>query len=33
MIPVTRLVVAGGVWLHAGRWRRGKAVYRYFPLA
>jgi hypothetical protein len=30
-IPVTRLVVAGGAWIHAGRWRRDKPVYRYFP--
>lgn len=30
-IPVTRLVVVDGIWLHAGRWRRGKPIYRYFP--
>lgn len=31
--PVTRYPVAGGVWLHLGRRRRGKPVYRFIAEA
>lgn len=31
--PVTRYVVPGGVWLHLGRRRRGKPVYRWIAEA
>jgi hypothetical protein len=31
--PVTRYAVTGGCWLHSGRHRRGKPVYRFFAEA